>query len=89
MDAPHNKFELRDRKLEDEVDGYNQETDRYQRENAMLEYYLSKHRCAHYDLCSAPTNLHCSGAPIQPKCQRMIKRFVGTITCLAARLSLA
>jgi len=44
MDAPHNKFELQDRQLEDEVDAFNQETDRFQRENAMLEYYLSKHR---------------------------------------------
>merc|ERR1712070_971676 len=41
---PANKFEAEDRQLEEEVDAFNQETDRFQRENAMLEYYLSKHR---------------------------------------------
>jgi len=44
MVESHNKFEQQDRELEDEVEGFNQETDRIKRENAMLDYYLSKHR---------------------------------------------
>eukprot|EP00656_Telonema_subtile_P028690 TRINITY_DN3128_c0_g1_i5.p1 TRINITY_DN3128_c0_g1~~TRINITY_DN3128_c0_g1_i5.p1 ORF type:complete len:325 (+),score=122.20 TRINITY_DN3128_c0_g1_i5:240-1214(+) len=39
-----NRFEEEDRRLGEEVDAYNAENDRFDRENAMLEYFLKKHR---------------------------------------------
>lgn len=42
--ATVNRFAEEDRRLEEEVDGYNVEADRYARENAMFQYFLKKHR---------------------------------------------
>lgn len=42
--ATVNRFAEEDRRLEEEVDGYNAEADRYARENAMFQYFLKKHR---------------------------------------------